>query len=46
MTGKIVSIRDGVVKRRARVTEAYEVVKCEPTPLEINNWNDIKRGYA
>ena len=43
---KIVSIRDGVVKRRARVTEAYEVVKCEPTPLEINNWNDIKRGYA
>ena len=45
-TGKIVSIRDSMVKRRARVFEAYEVVKCDPTPNDFNNWNDIKRGYA
>jgi len=45
-TNKIVSIRDELVKRRARVAEAYEVVKCDPTPNDLNNWNDIKRGYA
>lgn len=46
LTGAIVSVRDEQVRRRARVSEVYEIVPEKPTHSDSNNWNAIKRGYA